>query len=121
NLFFPNSNFIGFEILKEREKEGNRIFKHYHFENCQIQLCDVLEGNFELPNAEVYFIYDFSEIEDIEKILDQLLAKKENQRFFLIAKGDRISFLLNGKYKNFWNSNEFLSSGELKIYNFSVL
>lgn len=116
NSIFPSAEFIGLEILKQREFEGNRIFEKLKLSNCKIILENVLEKDFVLPKAEVYFMYDFSEKEDICKILDILSTRLTDDNFFLITKGDRIDFLLEKKYKEFWSSNGFLSSGDLKIY-----
>lgn len=113
---FPDSEFIGFEILKKREQEANRIFSSLGLNNCKVYLENVLEEGFTLPKAEVYFIYDFSEITDISKILDQLKSRIHVEDFFLITKGDRMDQLLEVKYKPFWITNGILKIGDLKIY-----
>ncbi|MGI4992084.1 hypothetical protein ACRXCV_05615 [Halobacteriovorax sp. GFR7] len=120
NSVFPEARFIGYEILKQRESEGNRLFEKLDLINCEILLEDVLDEEFSLPKAQVYFIYDFSEIEDISKILDELVSRINEYSFFLITKGDRTDFLLERKYKQFWKANGVLSSGELKIYSSNV-
>ncbi|MFG1501206.1 class I SAM-dependent methyltransferase [Halobacteriovorax sp. XZX-3] len=120
NSVFPEARFIGYEILKQRESEGNRLFERLELLNCEILLEDVLEDDFILPKAQIYFIYDFSEIEDISKILDELVARVDDYSFFLVTRGDRIDFLLERKYKKLWNANGRLSSGELKIYSSNV-
>lgn len=113
---FPEARFIGFEILKQRQQEGNRVFEKLKLVNCEILLENVLEEKFILPQAQVYFIYDFSEAEDICKILDELVSRIEEYNFFLITKGDLVDYLLEKKYKQFWQTNGYLSSGEIKIY-----
>lgn len=120
NSVFPEARFIGFEILKQRVGEGNRLFEKLDLINCEILLEDVLEDDFVLPKAQIYFIYDFSEIEDISKILDELVSRIDEEDFFLVTRGDRINFLLERKYKQFWKANGVLSSGELKIYSSNV-
>lgn len=116
NSLFPMARFIGYEILKQRSIEANRVFEKFNLVNCEILLENVLEDDFELPKAQVYFIYDFSEMMDICKILDVLVSRINDYNFFLITKGDRVDYLLNKKYKQFWMANGFLNSGELKIY-----
>lgn len=80
----------------------------------------MLEEGFEIPKAQVYFIYDFSEMDDLCMILDSLSDKLDRQNFFLISKGDRIDFLIRKKYKKFWITNGFLECGELKIYSSKI-
>lgn len=117
---FPKASFTGFEILKQRQLEANRLYEKFDLDDCQIHLQNVLEEGFTLPHAQVYFIYDFSELDDICQILDQLSARLGKEDFFLISRGDRTSFLLEKKYKEFWRANGFWESGELKIYSSNV-
>ena len=116
NSLFPDAKFVGFEILKKRKEEGNRIFENLELENCKIILKNVLDDDFELPKAQVYFIYDFSEMSDICQILDQLVKRLSDYSFFLITKGERVDYLIGRKYKQFWLANGFLTSGELKVF-----
>lgn len=116
NALFPLAQFTGYEILRQRQAEGNRIFKRLNLLNCEIVNTNVLDDDFVLPKAQVYFIYDFSEMEDISKILDELLTRMNEYSFFLITKGDRVDYLLNRKYKQFTQANGVLDTGQLKIY-----
>ena len=116
NSLFPKAHFLGYEILKKREIEGNRIFQKFNLTNCVIKNEDVLADNFKLPEAQVYFIYDFSEMSDICKILDMLVERISDYKFFLIARGDRMEYLINKKYKVFWLTYGFVTIGDLKIY-----
>jgi hypothetical protein len=120
NCLFPNAYFIGLEILKPRKVEGNRVFEQLELDNCEILLKNVLDDDFNLPTAQIYFIYDFSELDDICKILDELTSRMEKYDFFLITKGERVNYLLEHKYKKFWITNGFLSTGELKIYSSTI-
>lgn len=116
NSVFPESTFIGYEIINKREREGNRIFEKLGMDNCEIRNQNVLEDGFDIPDAEVYFIYDFSEKEDLCQILDKLVKKAKKKKFYLITHGDRIDFLLEKKYKMFWNKNGFIALDNLRIY-----
>lgn len=113
---FPNSSFIGYEILKKRADEGNRVFEKLGLDQCRISHQNVLDQDFRLPDAEVYFIYDFSEREDIRIMLDQLSKKLDHKRFYLITKGERVDSLLTKQYQEFWKTKGFIKSGDLKIY-----
>lgn len=113
---FPRSRFIGLEILEQRKNEGNRIYEELGLINCEILQKNVLVDDYQLPDAQVYFIYDFSEVEDLNIIMRQLSERKKTESFFLITRGDRIDSLLANKYKNFWSSNGHVQCGALKIY-----
>ncbi len=116
NSIFPKASFLGYEILKQREREANRVFASLEMNNCEIKLKNVLDDDFKLPMAQIYFIYDFSELDDLCTILDVLSKRLSDHQFFLITRGDRIDYLLQKKYKEFWLANNFIRSGELKIY-----
>lgn len=120
NSVFPEAIFVGFEILKERQNEANRLFEKYDLSNCEMIRQNVLEDDFVLPKAQVYFIYDFSEMDDICQVLDQLSERMREENFFLISRGERINFLIEKKYKEFWKTGGFLECGELKIYSSSI-
>ncbi|MBD64778.1 MAG: hypothetical protein CME62_06200 [Halobacteriovoraceae bacterium] len=116
SAIFPKASFLGYEILSKRRDEANRVFKLHGLDNCELVLQNVLEESFQLPDADVYFIYDFSELDDICTILDELSERLIDKSFFLITKGDRIDYLIAKKYKEFWRANGYLQFKELKVY-----
>jgi 16S rRNA G527 N7-methylase RsmG len=116
NAMFADSTFTGFEIVKKRQQEANRVFEKYGLNNCHMLNENVLEDEFSLPDADVYFIYDFSELRDISQILNLLSKRLKDKNFFLVTHGDRIDQLLSKKYKEFWITNGHLSFGDLKLY-----
>jgi 16S rRNA G527 N7-methylase RsmG len=120
NSIFPTSKFIGYEIIRKRMEEANRIFNVFNLQNCSVLQENVLAEDFIIPKAQIYFIYDFSEMDDICKILDQLSQRLMQENFFLITKGTRVDYLLAHKYKEFWLANSFIQHDELKIYSSQV-
>jgi SAM-dependent methyltransferase len=87
--FFPEVQFTGYEIVKKRIIEANRINDLYDL-NMDIQNQNVLDDDFYLPDSSIYFIYDFSHFMHIKKVLSQIEAKINNHPFILIAKGEDI-------------------------------
>lgn len=116
SVLYPNAIFTGFEILKKRQLEGNRIFEKLKMNNSKILLKNVLDSDFDLPDADIYFIYDFSEQEDIFQILQTLSTRIKSKKFFLITKGERIDYLMKRKYKHIWRLKVSLDTTDLKIY-----
>jgi len=116
NSLFPDAKFIGYEVLKQRAREANRVYDKLDLSNCEVLLENVLAESFSLPIAQVYFMYDFSEMQDISIILDELVSRMTEYPFFLITVGDRIDYLIERKYKPFWKENGFIKQGNLKIY-----
>ncbi|MBC97885.1 MAG: hypothetical protein CME63_09050 [Halobacteriovoraceae bacterium] len=116
NSLFPNAEFIGYEVLKQRAREANRVYEQLDLENCEVLLENVLDDAFKLPKAQIYFIYDFSEMHDLCVILDELVKRVNDYQFYLITVGERIDYLIERKYKPFWITNGFIKRGALKIY-----
>jgi len=87
--FFPEVEFTGYEIVKKRITEANRINDLYDLQ-MDIHNQNVLDDGFELPESSVYFIYDFSHFLHIKKILAQIESKINQHPFILIAKGEDI-------------------------------
>ncbi len=119
SVVFPKANFLGFEIVKKRQNEANRIFEKNGFDQSRVLLEDVLSPSFQLPDADVYFIYDFSEIDHLIEILTLLSKKVGSEKFYLITRGDRTDHLMKTHLKNVWKVHWAASSSELKIYKLS--
>ena len=63
----PMVQFVGYEYVPERVKEGNRIFKKWNLTQAELKHVDLAEDEFELRDANLYFIYDFGSKNDIYK------------------------------------------------------
>lgn len=112
----PEAKFTGYEILKQRQLEGNRVYEKLGLRNSDIELENVLDRNFNLPEADIYFIYDFSDEEDVFQILEVLSRRIKEKKFYLIARGERVDFLMKHQFKNTWEVYKNLGSSELIIY-----
>lgn len=81
--FYPRTEFLGLELVEERVNEGNRILSGYGALNKQMKVCD-LSKLIELPDGDIYFIYDFGSVDHIKKILELL---KDTPKRLLVVKG----------------------------------
>lgn len=113
---FPTCHFVGYEILRKRQIEANRVFDLLELENCRVEFQDVLNNSFHIEKADAYFLYDFSESEDICIILDQLKHLSEKNVFYIITKGDRIDHLMMNRYKLSWPVCHMVQGSDLRIY-----
>lgn len=93
--FYPRSEFLGVELVEERVREGNRILSSLKSFNKKMSALD-LNAIEELPQGDIFFIYDFGSANHIKKILDQL---KKTPKRLLVVKG-RIArqMMLNDEY-----------------------
>ena len=82
----PEVEFIGYEIVKERVAEGNRIFEKFGIKNSRLYCQNLTNKDFKLPKAHCYFIYDYGKIEHMKQTLEQI-SEYATTSFFLVARG----------------------------------
>lgn len=112
----PEAKFIGFEIVSKRLIEAKRVFSNLKYTDCQMVSKNILDEDFEIPKADIYFIYDFSDPHDLRTILDKLSQDVHRERFFLVARGEGIRSLIQLKYPQFWVSHGAIHRKDLSIY-----
>jgi precorrin-6B methylase 2 len=69
---YLKNEFIGYECVRSRVEEGNRIYRELGFQRCKLVEQDLFAADFELPAADVYFIYDYGQVHHIERTLIQV-------------------------------------------------
>lgn len=84
---YPEVEFQGYELVKERVAEGNRIFDQESCMNARLFDQDLTSESFELPVAHYYFLYDYGKTEHIRKTLSQLEEIANNHHFKVVARG----------------------------------
>ena len=112
----PDTQFIGYEIVEQRRLEGMRMFAELGLTNCVLHSQNVLEDGFRLPNADVYFLYDFSDPPDIRQILKQLIAKIGKDRFFIVARGQGIRSMIQLQFPQIWAARGAIHKKNWSLY-----
>ncbi len=84
---FPEINFLGYEIVKERVCAGNRIYKNWNFLNVGLEHVDLSNPAHVIPDADLYFIYDFGSKKDVYVVLEKLRIKSRERPIRVIARG----------------------------------
>ena len=115
SVLFPDANFIGYEIVKERQIEGERVLRKNGIKSASIVLQNVLDPEFDIPNADIYFIYDFSEKEDITEVLLKI-GKSNKIKKILISQGDRVSALMTKTFSPSWTKVHTMKKSGITIY-----
>lgn len=112
----PEAEFVGYEILESRYNEAQRVFKTLELDNLSMSNENILDESFEIPDADIYFIYDFSDPHDLRVILKKLSAKLYEDNFYLVAKGEGIRSLIQLKYPEFWSCNGVIHEEKWSMY-----
>jgi len=95
---FPECRFTGHEFVKERVVEGKRVMRLNGLTQESLEEKDILSDNYQLPEADVYFIYDFGTPYDIQRLLAKFLTIFEKKEFFLIVKGKATRSMIHNKF-----------------------
>jgi hypothetical protein len=84
---FPRLKFLGFEAVKERVEEGNRVLSKFKYQNVELICADVTDETFTLPAAAAYFIYDFGSTEHVRKVLFDLGEISKSCEIKVVGRG----------------------------------
>lgn len=101
----PEVRFLGLEYVRQRVDEGNRIFQHFQCQNSLLLTQDLTAEDFELPEAEFYFLYDYGTLEHIRKTMQQLEKLGAKKKYKLIARGKGSRSLV--QYEHPWLSQVY--------------
>lgn len=112
----PEAEFLGFEILKMRYDEAIRIFNALGLDKLSMSNENILDESFVVPQADIYFIYDFSDPHDLRIILKKLSEKLFKDDFYLVAKGEGVRSLIQLKYPEFWSCNGVIHEEKWSLY-----
>ena len=85
-LYMKNS-FTGFEYVKSRVDEGNRVFQELGMNRSKLYTQDLFDPNFEMPEADVFFIYDYGQVEHIDFTLKQLEKIAHKRPIKVVVRG----------------------------------
>lgn len=87
NILMPEMKFIGYEFVQNRVTEGNRIYSKWAFNNSQLIQADISTDQFNIEEADLYFIYDFGSQKDIYRVLEKLRIIALKKPIKIIARG----------------------------------
>lgn len=116
HVLLPNVKFTGLELVSERVLEAKRVYRNLNITNGDVFESDVLESIESIPLADVYFIFDFSSIDDINKALTSITSKLSGNKAFFVVKGKRCSYFMDNHLNNHWKLLDDFKNSELKIY-----
>lgn len=84
---FGKSLFTGYEYVKSRVDEGNRVYIELGLNKCQLFTQDLFATEFKLPEADVYFIYDYGQVEHIDHTLNQISMISKKRPVKVVVRG----------------------------------
>ncbi|WP_413288668.1 SAM-dependent methyltransferase [Bdellovibrio sp. HCB337] len=113
-LLRPDIDFIGYEFVDHRvqiaQTSGERLGleKHVHFLTQ-----DLSDKKFQIPEADIYYMYDpFSE-ETYSHVLSQLVVIGRARKITIVTKGNARGWLLDLIRREGWHQSLDLDGGNL--------
>ncbi|PIP93820.1 MAG: hypothetical protein COW00_04490 [Bdellovibrio sp. CG12_big_fil_rev_8_21_14_0_65_39_13] len=90
----PSAHYLGYEYVPERVEEGNRILKQFHCDNALLVTQDLFADSFQMPEADIYFIYEYGRIDHIKHTLEQVQEASFGRKVKLIVRGDSTNSMI---------------------------
>lgn len=87
HYLYPECFFTGYEYLSVRVDEGNRIYKKFNCDRALLVQQDLSTEDFELPVAEIYFLYDYGRPDQIRYTLKALEKIGDKKDIIVVARG----------------------------------
>lgn len=84
---FIKSVFTGYEYVKARVDEGNRVYRTLGLQHCELIQQDLFAADFRIPDADVYFLYDFGQVEHIQRMLLQIREVSRRRPVLIVVRG----------------------------------
>ncbi|MEK2645716.1 SAM-dependent methyltransferase [Bdellovibrio sp. BCCA] len=116
-LLRPDIDFIGYEYVPHRVEvastttENLGMQSHVHFYTQDLSL-----KSFQIPEAEIYYMYDpFSE-ETYGHVLSQLIEISHHKKIIIATKGNARKWLLEVARREGWSSPEEFDNGNLCLF-----
>jgi hypothetical protein len=81
----PDARFVGMELVPERVREGRRIYLALGLDPESLVAADLRECA--LPEADLYFIYDFGTRAEIERVLEALRLPARRGPVTVVGRG----------------------------------
>lgn len=107
---YPKNSFTGYEFVKERVEEGNRLYQKYGLKNAKLIQADLGSPEFKLPLADIYFIYDFGQVEHIIKTLKEIEDLSQRRPIKVVVRGKWSQEIISKQFSSY----ELLYEGRLE-------
>jgi hypothetical protein len=103
---YIKTQFTGFEFVKARVDEGMKVYRELGLSKSQLITQDLSLESFTLPEADIFFIYDFGQPEHIERMLKQIEALAFKRPLKVVARGKYTKLLIKEKFEGFQLKHE---------------
>jgi SAM-dependent methyltransferase len=116
-LLRPDIQFTGYEYVPHRVEIARSSSHNLELENHVHFLTQDLSLNeFQIPTAEIYYLYDPFSKETYSHVLSQLVKLSQVQKIFIATKGNARGWLLEVNEKEGWLPPKEFDGGNLCLF-----
>ena len=116
SLLWPEVDFIGYEYVSHRVDVSNDASDFLKLNQCKFFTQDLSLKTFDVPEADVYYLYDpFSE-ETYKYVLDQIIEISKRREITVVTKGNARSWLTKISKELSWPNPTLVDEGNLCIF-----
>ena len=117
SLMRPDIAFRGYEYVSHRVEIANQSAQSLNLEkNLTFSQQDIAAKNFQIPLADVYYLYDPFTDATYDHVLAQILALSKKNQIRVITKGNARNRLLDLQKTQAWQEPERYDDGNLCIF-----
>ena len=109
---FAKCEFVGYEYVGERVQDGKKALARFGASRARLEHADLTSDDFKIPDAQIYFIYDFGTPKAIEKILYRL-RRSGNPEARIVCRGRHCRYLIEQNHS--WLVNAFPQEPERRL------
>jgi hypothetical protein len=102
NAHHPGVAFTGIEAVPQRVDESQRVMKLHQVAGA-IGCVDLCSPDFKLPQATVYFLYDFGTESDLRHFLEQWASRLLDWKPKIVLRGARVRHLVKTEWPWIWH------------------
>lgn len=116
-LLRPDIDFIGYEYVPHRVEIANSSTESFGLqEHVHFYTQDLAAKDFQIPEADIYYMYDpFSE-ETYSHVLSQLIEMSYRRKITIATKGNARGWLAEAARREGWSAAEEFDSGNLCLF-----
>ena len=116
-LVLPDIHFVGYQHVPHQVLVANEAVERFGLpDRLQFVVRDLASREFQIPETEVFYLYDpFSE-ETYRHVLEQLVATSKCRKIIVVTKGNARRWLAEIAQDNFWSEFEALDQGNICIF-----
>lgn len=95
---YPQVGFSGYELEELRINEAQRVLSLHSFANIHLHVADLASAEFQMPEAEIYFIFDYGSEPAVRKTLRDLQKTAQKKKIQVVARGKLVRFWIHKEH-----------------------